>query len=207
MGETKIPASWKKTDPAGTADGKIRCPWLKLTNPVYVNYHDHEWGVPVHDDRKLYEMLILESFQAGLSWESILNKRENFRRDFDGFDAGKVARYGEEKILALLQDPGIIRNRRKIEAAIGNTRVFLTIQREFGSFDRYLWQFTGGKILRENCMEHTTSPVSDALSKDLKKRGMRFVGSTTMYAYLQSVGVINAHTPECYLYPGKPDRE
>ena len=175
-----------------------RCFWVNGKNPLYVRYHDEEWARPCHDEQKLYEMLLLECFQAGLSWECILNKRENFRRAFDGFDARKVAAYGEEKLSSLLHDSGIIRNRRKIEAAVTNSRVFLQIQAEFGSFDAYLWGFTGGKSLREPCTERTVSPLSDAISKDLKKRGMRFVGSTTVYSYLQAVGVLAAHTDECF---------
>lgn len=185
------------------AQQPVRCRWLNLADDTYVAYHDKEWGRPVHDDRKLYEMLILECFQAGLSWECILKKRENFRRDYDGFDAAKVAAYGPEKIESLMNDPSIVRNRHKIEASINNSRVFLEIVKEFGSFDRYLWDFCGNQVICESWELRTTSPLSDALARDLKKRGMKFVGSTTIYAYLQSVGVINAHSDECYLAPGK----
>lgn len=183
-----------------------RCAWVNLNNPLYVRYHDEEWGVPLHDDGALYELLILESFQAGLSWECVLNKREAFRQAFDGFDVQKVAAYGEEKIAALTQDAGIIRNRGKIAAAVRNSRVFLEIQAEFGSFDRYLQGFTGGKTYCEEYTLRTTSPLSDALSADLKRRGMRFVGSTILYSYLQSIGVINAHGAECekHVKNGKP---
>lgn len=179
------------------ADGKVRCPWANPQNPAYLHYHDCEWGVPVHDDHTLFEMLILEGFQAGLSWECILNKREGFRRAFDNFDLETVAGYGEDKLAALAQDPGIVRNRRKIAASVVNARAFLDIQAQYGSFDRYLWQWTDGKVVRETGL--VTSPLSDAISKDLKKRGMKFVGSTIIYAYLQAVGVIYAHEPGCFL--------
>jgi DNA-3-methyladenine glycosylase I len=175
-----------------------RCFWVNLKNPAYVRYHDEEWGVPCHDDRRLLEFLILESFQAGLSWECILNRRKAFRRAYDDYDLGKIARYGARKIASLMADAGLIRNRRKIEASIRNSRVFREIQREFGSFDKYLWDFCGGRVSRESCDERTTSPLSDRLSADLKRRGMRFVGSTTIYAYLQSVGVVNGHTADCF---------
>ena len=179
-----------------------RCFWVNLKNPLSIRYHDTEWGVPQHSDQKLFEMLILECFQAGLSWECIQNKRENFRKAFDDFDPEKISRYDEEKISALLADPGIVRSRQKIEAAIVDSRVFLEIQKEFGSFDRYLWGFTDGQVRFESCGMRTTSPLSDAVSKDLKKRGMKYVGSTTVYAYLQAVGVLNAHTKECFCYRG-----
>ena len=156
------------------SDGKCRCRWANPANPRYIRYHDEEWGVPVHDDRKLFEMLILEGFQAGLSWECVLNKQPAFRRAFDDFDWDKVAAYDDAKLAALYTDPGIIRN-----------------------FDAYLWQWTGGKTLVES--GPTTSPLSDAISKDLKKRGMKFVGSTIIYAYLQAVGVLYAHEPGCFL--------
>lgn len=174
-----------------------RCAWVRLSNPIYVRYHDEEWGKPLHEDRALYELLILESFQAGLSWECILNKREAFRRAFDGFDPRKVAAYGEEKVEALMQDPGIVRNRRKILAAIRNSAVFLSIQREWGTFDRYLWSFTEGAVVREPYTLRVTSPLSDRISADLKGRGMTFVGSTIVYSYLQAAGILNAHGEEC----------
>lgn len=179
------------------ADGKKRCSWANPKNPRYVQYHDAEWGVPVHDDQRLFAMLILENFQAGLSWECVLNKREAFLRAFDGFDARTIAAYGEDKLAALEGDPGIIRNRRKISAAVQNARVFLDIQREWGSFDRYLWRWTGGRTIFETGLTH--SPLSDALSADLKKRGMKFVGTVIVYAYLQAVGVVNSHEPDCFL--------
>ena len=180
-----------------------RCRWCTMNNPRYIRYHDEEWGVLRTDDAYLAEMLLLESFQAGLSWECILNKRENFRRAFDDFDPARISRYGEEKVAALLADPGIVRNRLKINAAIRNSGIFLEIVKEYGSFYRYLCAFTGGEILIEH--DRTTNAWSDAISKDLYRRGMRFVGSTIIYAYLQAVGIINAHEPGCGLYvPGGP---
>lgn len=177
---------------------KKRCRWCNLQNPIYVAYHDDEWGVPQYDDRKLFELLILEPFQAGLSWETILNKRENFRFAFDNFDPEKICRYGEEKVLSLLSDPGIIRNRRKIDAAIYNAGIFLQIQAEWGSFAAYIWHFTGGNIIHE--VDKTSSPLSDLISKDLKKRGMKFIGTTIVYSYLQAVGIIHSHDRECFLH-------
>lgn len=178
-------------------DGKPRCRWANPKNPAYIAYHDGEWGVPLHDDRALFELLILETFQAGLSWECVLNKREAFRRAFDDFHWEKVAAYDAEKCAALAQDAGIIRNRRKIAAAVGNARVFGAIRQEWGSFDAYLWHWTGGKTLCER--GKATSPLSDALSADLQKRGMKFVGSTIIYAYLQAVGVLWSHEDGCFL--------
>ena len=182
---------------------KTRCDWAG-TDPLYVAYHDEEWGVPAHDDRTLFEFLILEGAQAGLSWSTILNKRENYRKAFDNFDPVKVARYDARKVAKLLADPGIVRNRLKIHAAIQNARAFLEIQREFGSFDAYLWQFVGGKpklnkwkTLKE-IPAHTAE--SDALSKDLKKRGFSFVGSTICYALMQAVGMVNDHVVGCFRY-------
>ncbi len=178
---------------------KKRCAWVNLNNPLYVRYHDEEWGVPEHDDKKLYELFILECFQAGLSWECILNKREAFRSAFDGFDIDKICEYREDKISLLMNNVGIIRNRRKIEAAVTNSRVFKAIQKEFDSFDKYLLGFSGDRIIIEDYTLRTTSPLSDTLSADLKKRGMKFVGSTTIYAFLQAIGIINAHGKECFL--------
>ena len=175
----------------------IRCSWVNLQNPRYVRYHDEEWGVPLYDDRKLFELLILEMFQAGLSWECILNKRDNFRKAFDGFDIEKVMVYDEEKVKELMSDPGIVRNERKIRAAIANSKVFRKIQREFCSFSDYIWSYTDGKVIREVFTVRTTSPLSDAISNDLKKRGMTFVGSTIIYSYLQSMGMIQAHSETC----------
>lgn len=177
---------------------KRRCAWCNLSNPLYVDYHDKEWGVPVHDDGKLFEMLLLESFQAGLSWECVLNKREAFRVAFDGFDYRKIARYDENKTGALLRDKGIIRNRLKINAAVANARIFMEIRQEYGSFDRYIWGFTGGDVIYET--GRTTSPLSDTVSRDLRGRGMRFVGSTVVYAYLQAIGVIDSHEEGCFCH-------
>ena len=179
------------------SDGKKRCLWANPKNEFYVRYHDEEWGVPVHDDRKLFEMLILECFQAGLSWECVLNKREAFRKAFDEFDLEKVCSYDERKLESLRNDPGIIRNRLKIEASVSNARAFRSIQKEFGSFSSYLWGWNDNKIIYEN--DSTSSPLSDAISRDLKRRGMKFVGTTVIYAYLQAVGVINSHQNGCFL--------
>lgn len=179
---------------------KVRCSWVK--SPLMQHYHDTEWGVPTRDDQKLYEMLLLEAFQAGLSWQVVLSKRENFRRAFDGFDAHKIAAYGEDKIEALLRDAGLIRCRRKIEGAIVNARCFLDIQREFGSFADYLYSFTGGDVVvNRTGTIVVASPVSDALSRDLRRRGMKYMGSVTVYSYLQAVGVVNDHEPQCFLHP------
>lgn len=178
-----------------------RCAWVNLKNPTYIKYHDEEWGVPLHDDRALFELLILEGFQAGLSWECVLNKREGFRRAFDGFDIDTVASYGEDKLLSLASDASIIRNKLKISAAVTNARVFKDIQAEFGSFDSYIWGFTDHETIIEPYYLCTSSPLSDAISKDLKARGMRFVGTTVIYSYLQSIGIINAHGSECELCP------
>lgn len=188
--------------PHDTSQTRVRCSWVG-SKPHFILYHDREWGRPVHDDRRLFEMLLLEGAQAGLTWETILRRREGYRRAFAGFDPEKVARFGAKKKAALLQDPGIIRNRLKVEAAVSNARAFLAVQKEFGSFDRYVWQFVGGKplIYRRRRMSDVpaTSPESDALSKDLKKRGFRFVGSTIVYAYMQAVGMVNDHTVDCFL--------
>ncbi len=180
-----------------------RCSWAG-SDPLYVAYHDQEWGVPVHDDHLLFEFLILEGMQAGLSWAIILKKRDNFRRAFDGFDPQRVAQYGDEKVAALLADPGIVRNRLKISAAIRNARSFLEIQSECGSFDAYIWQFVGGKP-KVNAWRNLTeipasTPESDAMSKDLARRGFKFVGSTICYAFMQAVGLVNDHTVDCYRY-------
>jgi DNA-3-methyladenine glycosylase I len=167
-------------------------------------YHDSEWGVPVHDDQKLFEFLILEGAQAGLTWQTILNKRENYRKAFDGFDPAKVATYTEGDVARLLADPGIVRNRLKVRAAIGNARAFLEVQREFGSFDRYLWQFVGDQPIKNTFKSLAEIPAktkeSDALSKDLLKRGFKFVGSTICYAFMQAVGMVNDHTVDCFRY-------
>ena len=177
-----------------------RCKWVNMKNPLYIQYHDAEWGVPQHTDRTLFELLILEGFQAGLSWECVLNKRERFRSVYDGFDVEKVSRYGEEKLQELLSDPGIVRNRLKVQASVTNAKAFMQIQSEYGSFDAYIWGFTNGETIYESYDVRTTSPLSDQISKDLKRRGMKFVGSTVIYSYLQAIGVINGHGPECDFY-------
>ena len=179
----------------------IRCKWCNLKNPKYVEYHDNEWGKPNFDDKYLYEMLILESFQAGLSWECILNKREGFRKAYDNFDIDKVCNYDDSKIDELLSDKDIIRNKLKINASINNSKIFKEIVNEYGSFYNYLKTFTNNKIIYEN--DKTTNKLSDDISKDLKKRGMKFVGSTTIYSYLQAIGIIYSHLKECYLYKEK----
>ena len=178
-------------------DGKNRCRWANPKNGRYIRYHDEEWGVPVHDDHKLFEMLILECFQAGLSWECVLNKRDAFREAFDGFDLDAVCAYGEDKLELLRNNPGIIRNRLKIQAAVTNARIFREVQQEYDSFSEYLWHWTGGKVIYERGLAH--SELSDQISKDLKKRGMKFVGTTVIYAYLQAVGVIYSHDEGCFL--------
>ena len=178
----------------------VRCGWAK--GELYIRYHDEEWGVPVHDDRTLFEFLILEGAQAGLSWSTILNKRENYRRAFDGFDAQRIARYQPKKIAALLADPGIVRNKLKINAAVENSKVFLRVQEEFGSLDRYIWRFVGGepRINRRKSLRQVPArtPESDAMSKELKRRGFRFVGSTICYAFMQAVGMVNDHVVGCF---------
>jgi DNA-3-methyladenine glycosylase I len=178
-----------------------RCKWVNMNNPLYIKYHDEEWGVPSHDDKYLFEMLILESFQAGLSWECILNKRDNFRKAFDNFDYDKIIKYDDKKIESLLNDKGIIRNRLKIKASIGNAKVFKNIIKEYGSFDKYIWSFTDNKVIKNKTdIFNTTSDLSDNISKDLYKRGMRFVGSTIIYSYLQAIGVIDDHELNCEKY-------
>jgi len=183
---------------------KKRCGWVGESNSLMLEYHDREWGVPVHSDHKHFEFLILEGAQAGLSWSIVLNKREGCRRSFSEFDPSKVARYTEKRIQKLLLDPGIIRNRQKIEAAVRNARAFLAIQEEFGSFDEYSWRFVGGepKVNRWRVTKQipATSTESDALSKDLKGRGFGFVGSTVIYAHMQAVGMVNDHLVECFRY-------
>lgn len=180
-----------------------RCPWCG-NDELYRKYHDEEWGVPVHDDGKHFEFLVLESAQAGLSWITILRKRENYRQAYDGFDPVKVALYGEDKVNELLQNAGIIRNRRKIEASINNARCFLKVQEEFGSFDKYIWHFVNNKPMKNHWTELSqvpaTSALSDKVSKDLKSRGFRFLGSTIVYAHLQATGVIDDHLTTCFRY-------
>ena len=184
--------------------GKKRCAWAESGNELYIQYHDREWGVPVHEDRKQFEFLILEGAQAGLSWSTVLNKREGYRKAFANFDPVKVARFSEKKIETLIQNPSIIRNRLKITSAVSNARAFLAIQKEYGSFDTYIWAFVGGKPLqnRWKAMAEVpaTSPESDALSKDLKQRGLKFVGSTILYAHLQAAGLVNDHLVSCFRY-------
>ena len=177
-----------------------RCKWCNLNNPLYVAYHDEEWGVLRTDDQYLFEMLILESFQAGLSWECILNKRESFRKAYDDFDIMKVCEYDDKKIEELMKNPGIVRNRLKIIASISNARIFRQIVKEYGNFWDYLKNMGCGEIIFET--DKTTNELSDAISKDLKRRGMKFTGSTIIYAYLQAIGVINSHDAECYKYMG-----
>ena len=180
---------------------KKRCSWCNMKNPKYIEYHDNEWCRLNFDDKYLYEMLILESFQAGLSWECVLNKRESFRQAYDDFDLDKVCAYDDEKINELLNNKGIIRNRLKITASINNSRIFREIVDEYGSFYNYLKTFTGDEIIYET--DKTTNETSDAISNDLKKRGMKFVGSTIIYSYLQVVGLIYSHAEECFLYKGE----
>jgi len=183
---------------------KKRCEWVGDSNLLMLEYHDREWGVPVHDDGKHFEFLVLEGAQAGLNWSIILNKREGYRRAFSGFDPSKVARYTDKRVQKLLLDPGIIRNRQKIESAVRNARAFLTIQEEFGTFDGYAWRFVGGqpKVNRWRATKQIppSSAESDAFSKDLKQRGFSFVGSTIIYAHMQAVGMVNDHLVDCFRY-------
>lgn len=180
-----------------------RCPWAsEKAGPLYVKYHDEEWGVPVHDDRIHFEFIVLDGAQAGLSWRTILDKRENYRRAFAGFDPAKVAKFGKRKVEELLEDRGIVRNRLKVEAAVENARAFLRVQKEFGSFDRYIWQFVGGRT-RQNRWTRVgqipaETPESRAMSRDLKQRGFRFVGPTICYAYMQAAGMVNDHLVDCF---------
>jgi DNA-3-methyladenine glycosylase I len=179
-----------------------RCEWAE--KEIYIDYHDTEWGVPQHDDGVLFEHLFLDMMQAGLSWALMLRKRDNFRAAFDGFDPVRIAAYDDRKIEHLMSDPGIIRNRQKIKAAISNAKAFLDVQKQFGSFDSFLWEFVGGRPIQNRCrkMEDipTVSPEAEALSKELKRRGFKFVGPTTCYAYMQAVGMINDHTVDCFRY-------
>jgi DNA-3-methyladenine glycosylase I len=185
-------------------DNMQRCAW-STSDPLYIAYHDQEWGVPVHDDRLLFEFLVLEGAQAGLSWITILRKRENYRKAFDQFDPQKVARYSDDKIFELLNNPGIIRNRAKINAAIGNARAFLAVQEEFGSFDAYIWRFVNGKAIQNAWTDMAQIPAksaeAEALSKDLAHRGFKFVGPTICYAHMQATGMVNDHTVDCFRYP------
>ena len=175
-----------------------RCSWVNSNEEIYVKYHDEEWGIPTHDDQELFEMLVLESFQAGLSWITILKKRENFKKAFDNFDVEKVANYDENKVEELRLNEGIIRHKGKIASAINNAEIFIEIQKEFGSFDSYIWSFTDGEIIKAEYL--TESELSKTVSKDLKKRGMKFVGPTIIYSYLESIGIIDNHQKECFKY-------
>ena len=188
-------------------DNKKRCGWC-TTDEVYIDYHDKEWGRPIHDDRLLFEFLILEGAQAGLSWLTVLKKRNNYRKAFDNFDAAKIACYDERKVKELLQNEGIIRNRLKIASAIRNAKAFLSVQKEFGSFDAYIWKFVGGKIQKNKATHFRQLPTrtieSDAMSKDLKARGFNFIGTTICYAFMQAVGMVDDHTSDCFCYSRQP---
>jgi DNA-3-methyladenine glycosylase I len=182
---------------------KKRCPWL-TNNELMIKYHDEEWGVPLHDDQKLFEFLLLDAFQAGLSWQTIINKRENFRKAFHNFDYKKIAKYNEKDVLRLMNDAGIIRNQLKIRTTINNAQLYIELQKQFGSFDKYIWQFTNHKTIKNKIKTmkdyQTTSPESDAMSKALKDRGFKFVGSTICYAFMQAAGIVNDHTVDCFRY-------
>lgn len=178
-----------------------RCSWAENQPEIYIRYHDEEWGIPCHDDKKLFEFLLLEMFQAGLSWLTVLKKRENFRRAFAGFDVQKVASYQEADIKRLLNDAGIVRNRAKIEAAVNNAKVFIKIREEFGSFDKYLWGFTDEQVIKSDGKTiPARTPLSDEISKDLKKRGMKYTGSVVIYSYLQAAGIVDDHQEDCFKY-------
>jgi DNA-3-methyladenine glycosylase I len=185
------------------SQNKIRCPWPSDI-PIMIKYHDKEWGVPVHNDKKLFEFLLLEGFQAGLSWLTILNKRENFKKAFDNFDYNKIAKYDKRKINSLLKNEGIIRNRLKIESAVTNAKAFINVRKEFGTFDKYIWGFTNGKPVINKFKSLKDIParteLSDTISIDLKKRGFRFVGSTIIYAHMQATGMVNDHTKDCFRF-------
>lgn len=182
---------------------KIRCPWPS-DDKLMIKYHDKEWGVPLHNDRKLFEFLLLEGFQAGLSWRTILYKRENFRKAFDNFDFNKVAKYDKRKITSLMKDAGIIRNQLKINSAVSNAKAFIAVRKEFGTFDTYIWSFVNGKPINNNFKSLNNLParteLSDLISKDLKKRGFNFVGSTIIYAHMQATGMVNDHLASCFRY-------
>jgi DNA-3-methyladenine glycosylase I len=197
-----MPTATKKSAKLNPTDARVRCAWA--TNDLSIRYHDEEWGVPVHLDGTLFEFLILEGAQAGLSWNTILNKRENYRAAFDQFDPEKVARYKQRKIQQLLRDPGIVRNKLKVASAVENAKAFLRVQKEFGSFDRYIWQFVDGKPRVNSRKSMSQIPArtveSDAMSKDLKSRGFKFVGSTICYAFMQGTGLVNDHVVQCFRY-------
>jgi len=182
---------------------KTRCPWPS-DDKLMIKYHDKEWGVPLHNDKKLFEFLILEGFQAGLSWRTILHKRENFRRAFDNFDFNKVAKYDKRKVNSLLKDAGIVRNKLKVEGAVANAKAFLQVRKEFGTFDKYIWSFVNGKTVQNKFKSLKELPakteLSDKISEDLKKRGFKFVGSTIVYAHMQATGMVNDHVVSCYRY-------
>jgi DNA-3-methyladenine glycosylase I len=196
----------KREQPAPGSDKRRRCSWCENTSlgQLYIDYHDHEWGVPVHDDRALFEFLILEGAQAGLSWSTILAKRDGYRMAFAGFDPARVARFSEDRLEKLMLDPGIVRNRLKIRSAVINAKAFLAVQAEFGSFDKYIWSFVGGKpkVNKWKAMGDVpaTTPESDAMSKDLAKRGFKFIGSTICYAFMQATGMVNDHFTGCFRY-------
>ncbi len=181
----------------------MRCEWV-TEDPLYIDYHDHEWGVPIYDDRLLFEFIILEGAQAGLSWYTVLKKREHYRKVFDNFEPEKIAKYTQKKIEKLLEDPGIIRNRLKVESTVINAKAYLKIIQEGDSFSNYIWSFVGGKPIQNNYKDikkiPTSTEISDRLSKDLKKRGFKFVGSTICYAFMQAVGMVNDHTSRCFCY-------
>ena len=182
-------------------DNKIRCPW-PADDKLYIKYHDKEWGVPVHNDKKLFEFILLEGFQAGLSWRTILYKRQNFRKAFDNFDFNKVAKYDKRKINSLMKDAGVIRNQLKINSAVSNAKAFIAVRKEFGTFDKYIWGFVNGKPIKNNFRSLKEIParteLSDLISKDLKKRGFNFVGSTIIYAHMQATGMVNDHSVDCF---------
>ncbi len=202
-GNQEARQTWLSLEHAERGIVMKRCEWVG-SDPLYMAYHDHEWGVPERDDRKLFEMLILEGAQAGLSWSTILKKRENYRQAFDNFEPLKVARYGKDRIAELLEDKGIVRNRLKINAAVQNAKSFLMIQEEFGSFDEYIWRFVGGKPIFNAWKKLSEIPAktveSEAMSKDLKKHDFRFVGPTICYAFMQAVGMVNDHVVDCFRY-------
>jgi len=185
-------------------DSKIRCSWVEGGNDLYYEYHDNEWGVPIHDDRELFEFLTLEAAQAGLSWATVLNKREGYRKAFDNFEIEKVAKYSDKKIAQLLENPDIIRNKLKVNATVINAGRILEMQKEFGSFDRYIWQFVEGKVIQNTwkLMEDVPAKtaISDTMSKDLKKRGFKFIGTTICYAFMQATGMVNDHTVDCFCF-------
>lgn len=185
-------------------DGRTRCEWVPLADPLYLKYHDEEWGTPLHDDRRLFELLILEGQQAGLSWKTILNKRENFREAFDNFDPEKIAQYDDIKISSLLSNKGIIRNRLKINAAVANAKAFLAVREKFGSFDKFMWSFVDGKPIVNSWTSIGDVPartgLSDSFSKNLRKHGFKFVGSTICYSFMQATGMVNDHTTSCFRY-------